>query len=177
VSNDLHEVRIEHGEDPGEACWVEGLFALLLDALAEAGRAHSDATVLFHAAVAERLGLNPTDHKVMSILERQGPLSAGDIAQRSGLATASVTALVDRLEQRGLARRHPDPGDRRRVLVEATAEGVARLEPYVAARRDSLTRLYATYTVDELALTLDPLQRSTERLRGDVARLSAGHDR
>jgi DNA-binding MarR family transcriptional regulator len=88
-----------------------------------------------------------------------------------------VTALVDRLEQRGLARRHPDPGDRRRVLVEATAEGVARLEPYVAARRDSLTRLYATYTVDELALILDFLQRSTERLRGDVARLSAGHDR
>src|SRR4029453_5253182 len=86
----------------------------LLDALTEAGRAHSDATVLFHAAVADELGLNPTDHKVMSILERRGPLSAGQIPQRTGLATASVTALLDRLETRGVVRRRSDPAARRR---------------------------------------------------------------
>jgi DNA-binding MarR family transcriptional regulator len=113
----------------------------LLDALTEAGRAHSDATVLFHAAVADQLGLNPTDHKVMSILERSGPLSAGQIAQRTGLATASVTALLDRLETRGFVRRRSDPADRRRVIVEATEVGVARFAPYFASRRDSLSRL------------------------------------
>jgi DNA-binding MarR family transcriptional regulator len=144
----------------------------LLDALAEAGRAHSDATVVFHAAVADRLGLNPTDHKVMSILERHGPLAAGEIAQRTGLATASVTALLDRLERRGFVVRRPDPTDRRRVIVEATAEGVARFAPYFAGRRDSLARLYAAYTVDELAVILDFLQRSSERLRDDVAHLT-----
>jgi len=149
----------------------------LLDALTEAGRAHSDATVLFHAAVADQLGLNPTDHKVMSILERSGPLSAGQIAQRTGLATASVTALLDRLETRRFVRRRSDPADRRRVIVEATEVGVARFAPYFATRRDSLSRLYADYTVDELAVILDFLQRSTDRLRSDVAGLTDGRDR
>jgi len=148
----------------------------LLDALTEAGRAHSDATVLFHAAVADQLGLNPTDHKVMSILERSGPLSAGQIAQRTGLATASVTALLDRLETRRFVRRRSDPADRRRVIVEATEVGVARFAPYFATRRDSLSRLYADYTVDELAVILDFLQRSTDRLRSDVAGLPDGRD-
>ena len=148
----------------------------LLDALTEAGRAHSDATVLFHAAVADQLGLNPTDHKVMSILERSGPLSAGQIAQRTGLATASVTALLDRLETGGFVRRRSDPADRRRVIVEATEVGVARFAPYFATRRDSLSRLYADYTVDELAVILDFLQRSTDRLRSDVAGLPDGRD-
>jgi len=148
----------------------------LLDALTEAGRAHSDATVLFHAAVADQLGLNPTDHKVMSILERSGPLSAGQIAQRTGLATASVTALLDRLETRRFVRRRSDPADRRRVIVEATGVGVARFAPYFATRRDSLSRLYADYTVDELAVILDFLQRSTDRLRSDVAGLPDGRD-
>jgi DNA-binding MarR family transcriptional regulator len=148
----------------------------LLDALAEAGRAHSDATVVFHAQVADRLGLNPTDHKVMSILERQGPLSAGEIARRTGLATASVTALLDRLERRRFVARRPDPTDRRRVIVEATTDGVAQFAPYFAGRKESLARLYAAYTVDELAVILDFLQRSTERLRDDVARLTPEPD-
>jgi DNA-binding MarR family transcriptional regulator len=145
----------------------------LLDALAEEGRAHSDATVLFHTAVADRLGLNPTDHKVMSILERHGPLPAGEIARQTGLATASVTALIDRLERRGFAARRSDPTDRRRVLVEAIPEGVARYTPYFMSRRDSLTSLYAPYTDEELAVILDFLHRSTERLRDDVTRLPA----
>lgn len=145
----------------------------LLDALAEEGRAYSDATVLFHTTVADRLGLNATDHKVMSILERDGPLPAGEIARRTGLATASVTALIDRLEHRGFATRRHDPTDRRRVLVDATPEGVARYAPYFAARADSLARLYAPYTDDELAVILDFLHRSAESLRDDATHLPA----
>jgi DNA-binding MarR family transcriptional regulator len=143
----------------------------LLDALTQVGREHSDATVIFHAAVAARLGLHPTDHKVMSLLERQGAMSAGEIAQRTGLATGSVTALIDRLEQRGLARRRPDPRDRRRVLVEATEAGVASFAPYFAPRRRSLARLFSRYTDDELAVIVDFLTRSTEHLRNDLAHL------
>jgi DNA-binding MarR family transcriptional regulator len=149
----------------------------LLDALTDAGRAHSDATVLFHGAIADRLGLNPTDHKVMSILERIGPLPAGEIARQTGLATPSVTALLDRLERRGFVRRRQDPTDRRRVIVEPTDEGIARFMPFFAARRDSLARLYAAYTVDELAVILDFLERSTARLRDDIARLTETFDR
>ena len=63
-------------------------------------RENSDATVLFHSTMANLLGLHPTDYKVLGILQRLGALSAGEIAQQSGLAPASVTNLIDRLENK-----------------------------------------------------------------------------
>ena len=144
----------------------------LLEALRGAGREHSDATVLFHALVAERLGLNPTDYKAMSLLERTGPLTAGEIAARTGLATPSVTALVDRLERRGVARRVRDPRDRRRVIVEPSPEGVAKAAVFFESPRPSLERLFASYTLGELQVILDFLTRSTQRLRNKTAKLA-----
>ncbi|MGH9157257.1 MAG: MarR family winged helix-turn-helix transcriptional regulator [Acidimicrobiales bacterium] len=143
----------------------------VLDALRRVGREHSDATVIFHTAVAERLGLHATDSKTMSLLERRGRLSAGEIAQSTGLTTAAVTALIDRLERRGLVQRTPDPSDRRRVMVEPTPDGIARFAPFFEAPRRSLARLYAPYATDELAIILDFLTRSAERLRAETRQL------
>src|SRR5262249_42899789 len=89
----------------------------LLQELSQVGREHSDATVLFHATMASLLDLHPTDYKALSMVERLGAMSAGEIAQHSGLAAASVTNLIDRLERKGFVRRGPDPRHRRRVSV------------------------------------------------------------
>lgn len=67
----------------------------LVGAIGEAGSENSTATVLFHAAIAERLGLGPSDHKALDILARHGPLTAGEIGEHTGLASASVTSLID----------------------------------------------------------------------------------
>lgn len=144
----------------------------LLDALRKAGREHSDATVLFHTTVAEQLGLSTSDHKTMSLLERVGPLTAGEIAEWTGLATPSVTALIDRLERRGLAQRVRDLRDRRRVIVKPTPEGVAKFAPFFESPRRSLARLFDPYTPEELEVILDFLTRSTQRLRGETAKLT-----
>src|SRR5215208_4255523 len=108
-----------------------GRRAELLESLALAGRASSVATVMFHTAVAARQGLNATEEKALDLLERSGPLTAGELARQTGLAPASVTGLITRLERKGLARRAPNPDDRRSVLVEADArrqqEATARL--------------------------------------------------
>ena len=84
----------------------------LVAALSRAGRIQSDATVMFHSAVAERMGLSVTEQKTIGILDRLGPLSAGEIAAHTGLATASVTSLIDRLEAKGFAQRVRDQKDR-----------------------------------------------------------------
>ncbi|MGH9212146.1 MAG: MarR family transcriptional regulator [Acidimicrobiales bacterium] len=143
----------------------------LLGALRVAGREHSDATVLFHTGVAHQLGLNATDAKALSVLQRRGPLAAGQIAVATGLTTAAVTTLIDRLERRGFVRRTRDVADRRRVIVEPTPEGIDRFAPFFASPQRSLGRLYAPYTDDELEVILDFLTRSTERLRSETARL------
>jgi DNA-binding MarR family transcriptional regulator len=147
--------------------------AAVLDALGRAGRAHSEATVIFHASLAERLGLNPTDAKVMSLLQRRGPTTAGEIAMSTGLTTASVTALVDRLERRSFVRRLPDPTDRRRVLVEVTEQAVDRFEGLLGSTARTLADLYDSYTIAQLEVVLDFLTRNAERLRGETAKLQA----
>jgi DNA-binding MarR family transcriptional regulator len=106
--------------------------------LAQAGREYSDATVLFHTTVAQLLDLNPTDYKTVSMLERLGPMSAGEIARWTGLAAASVTDLVDRLERKGFVRRASDPADRRRVMIEPVAQKVASARRHFDSARQAL---------------------------------------
>ncbi|MEO3794905.1 MarR family transcriptional regulator [Nonomuraea sp. B10E15] len=133
----------------------------LLEALSTAGRESSNAAVMYHSAMGARLGLGMTEEKTLDLLQRLGPLTAGELAQHTGLAPATVSGLVDRLESRWLVRRVRDTKDRRRVIVEINPEqlaGFAELfEPFVAA----LSHLYERYTDDELALILDYLKRST----------------
>jgi DNA-binding MarR family transcriptional regulator len=144
----------------------------LLQTLARVGREHSDATVLFHAAVAERLDLHPTDEKALSVLQRLGPLSAGDLARRTGLATASVTNLVDRLERKGFVRRVRDPRDRRRIVVEARPDRVEEAARLFQSTGSSLARLHHRYSVADLVVIADFLARNAARLRAETARLT-----
>lgn len=144
----------------------------LLDQLARVGRANSDATVLFHASIAGLLGLHPTDYKVLGMLEQSGAMSAGEIARQSGLAAASVTNLIDRLEHKGFVRRRDDPADRRRTMVEMEIDRVSSARALFASTRRSLARLYDRYSDHDLAVIADFLQRNAERLRTETGKLA-----
>ena len=137
----------------------------LLAAIAEAGRENSTATVLFHAAVAERAGLGPSDHKALDVLLRVGPMTAGELAERVGLTSASVTALVSRLEARGFVRRTQDVQDRRRVIIEPVLEGLDVLRRSFDVIQETLPALLASYSDVELATLLDFLVRSAAMMR------------
>ncbi|MBN1373683.1 MAG: MarR family transcriptional regulator [Anaerolineaceae bacterium] len=90
----------------------------LIEAVNEATRQQSTWTVMFHAAVANEIGLNITDHKCLDILLHQGPITAGKLAELTGLTTGAVTGVIDRLENAGYLRRERDPNDRRRVILQ-----------------------------------------------------------
>jgi predicted transcriptional regulator len=124
----------------------------LLTALRRVGREHSDATVLFHSALAGELGLHPTDYKALGVVQRLGPMSAGELGRRTGLAAASVTNLIDRLEARGFLRRESDPAE-----VSDNA--------FFASWQQSTARMWERYTDTELAVILDFLGDTAERLR------------
>jgi DNA-binding MarR family transcriptional regulator len=144
----------------------------ILDELARVGREHSDATVLFHSTIASLLDLHPTDYKVVGILERSGALSAGEIARRSGLAAASVTNLIDRLEKKRFVRRVTDPADGRRVLVEVAAGRIAGSARLFGSTRRSLAELFDRYSDRELSVIADFLRQNAERLRVETVRLT-----
>src|SRR5947208_4873450 len=80
-------------------------------------RRHSTAVVLFHHAVAERLGLGPTDHKCLDLLRERGAITGSELASITGLTTGAITGVVARLEQAGYIRRESDPHDGRKQIL------------------------------------------------------------
>ncbi|GAB3491254.1 MarR family winged helix-turn-helix transcriptional regulator [Flexivirga lutea] len=73
----------------------------------------------------EPFGLTPSQSRALGVIERYGaqPPRLSDVAARLDIAPRSATEVVDRLEQRGLVRRSPDPTDRRAVTIALTDEG------------------------------------------------------
>ena len=154
-----------------------GRRAELLRELEAAGRAQSAATVMFHSVLAAKRGLSATEEKALDLLERFGPLTAGELAKRSGLAPASVTGLVNRLEAKGFARRIANPNDRRSILVEVDPERVyAAMAPLFTDWVRSLEELYAGYTDEQLELILEFLTEVARRQQEATTRLTAGQD-
>jgi DNA-binding MarR family transcriptional regulator len=146
----------------------------LLASLNDGLRQLSAATILFHQAVADRLGMNITDHKCADILARSGPITAGDLARRTGLTTGAITGVIDRLEQGGFVRRARDAHDRRRVIVEPV---VKRMERVIAPLFESIGRataeLCARYSTEELAVIQDFTTRCQQLALAETGKLRA----
>ena len=138
---------------------------ILVEGILMAGRENSAATVMLHTAIAERWGLTATDTKTIDTLMRLGPVTAGEVATYTGLATASVTSLIDRLEKKGLVRRVRDPHDRRRVMVEPVRERLAGGDTVFGSIRQGFANLLERYSDEQLETIRDFMQRSSKRAR------------
>lgn len=148
---------------------------LLIDSVRTAVHGCQRAADALDDAVAERFGINRTDLRHLDLL-LDGPLSAGQLSERSGLSPAAMTTLIDRLERKGYVRRVRDGADRRRVFVELT--DLARKfawEAYGPVAQDTREVLRA-YSDDQLAAMRDFLsadrelhQRHHQRIRSETA--------
>src|ERR1043165_2223548 len=97
----------------------------LLEELSTVSRRYMASYALFNQAVADRIGLHPTDLQCLNLLTLEGgPVTTGRIAQLTGLTTGSATRLVDRLEKAGYVVRRRDAADRRKVLVLTVPEKI-----------------------------------------------------
>ncbi|WP_327356827.1 MarR family winged helix-turn-helix transcriptional regulator [Streptomyces sp. NBC_01304] len=144
----------------------------IIEELNEAGRESSAVTVMFHSALAAKQGLSATETKTLDLLQRDGPLTAKELAERTGLAPASVTGLVDRLSEKGFVRRVKHPTDRRRVLVEFRPEKVADLAELFDDWLGEVLEHYEEFSAAELETVLRFMRGATERQRRASARLS-----
>lgn len=133
----------------------------------------STAIVLFHEAVARRLGLNAAEHKALGMVVRSGPLPIGSLAPQLGVGITAVTGIVDRLERAGYVRRQPDPADRRRVLVVADEDRVPDLGGIFADLGQAMAAFTAKYDQRELAVITDYLDNTIRVLHEQTAKLAA----
>jgi DNA-binding MarR family transcriptional regulator len=154
---------------------------LLAMAFALAVRQTGSLMNLMGQAAAERVGINATDLNCLNILSFSGSLTAGELAKATGLTTASITGVVDRLEAAGFVRRERDQADRRRVVVTIVIEKALRevasvFAPMVADWQQLADR----YSDDELRLIVEfyglmeqIIRRHLDRLREPSAAAGA----
>jgi hypothetical protein len=117
-------------------------------------------TVVFHAAIADRLGLNASDHKCADLIcNETGPITAGRLAEITGLSTGAITGVVDRLERAGFVARVPDPEDRRRVVITGIEGRAPDMRHLFLPLMEGMATLCDTYTNDELTLIAGFMQR------------------
>jgi DNA-binding MarR family transcriptional regulator len=119
-------------------------------------------SVLISQTVAERFGLHTTDLEVLDLIYLRKEASAGELARATGLTSGSVTALIDRLADAGYVERHPDPEDRRKVLVRIRPAAIAPIEAVYMPMQARMFAMWSTYSSRELQLISDFLSRSTE---------------
>ena len=138
------------------------------------GRRLSTAIVLYHTAVAEALGLNLTDYKCLELLIRRGEdASPGQLSQDAGLSSATTTLVLDRLETKGLIRRVPTPGDRRRTDIQVTLSP-ALIEDFEVATRGMRGRMLAlaeAFSAPELAAIGRYLQGAAAALEASLTEM------
>jgi DNA-binding MarR family transcriptional regulator len=125
-------------------------------------RANQRATDEVDEIGARFFGINRTDSKCVDILDQHGSMSAGELARESRLTSGAITAVIDRLERAGIARRVADPSDRRRVLVELTPETRASIQQFMGPIGDRAAKSMGHYTDEQLELLIDFTRRGRQ---------------
>ena len=129
--------------------------AELTEELIHVARAREAANDAFDQVACQKLGVNRTDLRCMNIVENQGPMPAGRLARLSGLTTAAVTSVLDRLERAGYARRVRNGTDRRQVIVELTPRLAERAAQIWGPIAEEASHNMGRMSVDQLKLVID----------------------
>jgi len=134
-----------------------------LDSFRAASRKYSDTSILMHEAISRKAGLSGTDHKYIGLLIQNGPMTAGELSQRTGLTGGAITGLIDRLEKKKLAKREFDKEDRRKVFIVANeANTMKLLTPLFKELQQKTTKLLASYSDTELEIIKKYMLEATD---------------
>src|SRR5256885_4085548 len=110
--------------------------------------------VLYGQTVANVAGIANSDLECMDILYLEGRVTAGRLAEVTGLTTGAITGVVDRLEKAGLVRRERDEADRRKVYIATVPENIAGIGRFYVPMQQAMQKLWSTYSDAELQLLL-----------------------
>nr|WP_258773905.1 MarR family transcriptional regulator [Brachybacterium alimentarium] len=114
------------------------------------------------AARRSEVGVGAVSWRVVSTIERHGPLRLSEIADRERVSRPTATTVIQRLEEEGLVQREGDPTDSRSSLVTTTEQGSAQLAAWRRQLAVGVGGLLAPLPAEGLA-TLD---RAAEILAG-----------
>lgn len=109
-----------------------------------------------------RFGLNGGEFDVLATLRRAGQpysLTPTELYRSVMLSSGAMTNRLDRLEERGLVRRSPDPEDRRGLLITLTGEGLELIEEAVEAHVEGEEELLGSLDGEDRAQLANLLRK------------------
>jgi DNA-binding MarR family transcriptional regulator len=118
--------------------------------------------VLFNEQVAQRTGMSLTESQFTHLLALHGTMTPSQLGRASGLASGTVTGVLDRLEELGFVHRQRHPSDRRKIVVVLDEARVnAELAPHFAGQASLLAGAIARFGDAELEVIADFLEALT----------------
>jgi DNA-binding MarR family transcriptional regulator len=144
-----------------------------IDELMREMRLMSSFDSLFSQAVAERVGMHQTDIETMDLLNTLGPMTAGELSERTGLTSGATTRLIDRLERVGFVRRCADEADRRCVVIEPIHENLEQLGALFQPMADAMAELWSKLDDGELDVVIEFVRRNNAVVADINARMRA----
>jgi len=128
--------------------------AELMQELEHAMRKVSSQGAMFAKIVADLAGISSADMDCIDFVNVEGRMTAGRLAELSGLTTGAITGVVDRLEKAGFVRRERDESDRRKVFIVPVKEKMMEIgRPYELVKR-AMEKQCRAYTDAELKFLL-----------------------
>lgn len=128
-------------------------------------------SIHYNETMAARLGINSTDLECLDLVAFGSDVTAGALAEKTGLTTGAMTTAIDRLERAGFVERQRDGSDRRKVVVVASSAMRRRAEPIGAPMRKVINDVLARYEDEELIFLNRALGELCEAAKQVIASL------
>jgi DNA-binding MarR family transcriptional regulator len=110
--------------------------------------------------IGKRVRLRDLDFDCLDIIGRQGPISPSALAGRLGVHLATMTGVLDRLEQGGWVTRDRAPGDRRAVVLATLPERQRQVYAEFNGMNTRMGQVLARYSDDQLDTIVDFLRQT-----------------
>src|SRR3979409_163910 len=120
--------------------------AALMEELEQAVRRSSAQGVIFGQTLAHGAGISGPDLECLDFLNLEGRVTAGRLAEVTGLTTGAITGVVDRLEKAGLGRLERDDNDRRKVFIAIVPENIAKIGKFYQHMQRAMLKEWETYS-------------------------------
>lgn len=103
--------------------------------------------ILLHELACRQASISTADHYYLVLFARYGTMTAGELAQRTGLTTGAITGLMARLKKSKMIRRTFDPADRRKVILEPNLTRLAEhMDRYNKAYKIGFENLFKQFS-------------------------------
>lgn len=131
-------------------------------------------SIQMHEAIAREAGLPGTDHKYLGFLIQKGQMTAGELAELTGLTTGAVTGLIDRFEKKKLVKRLFAKDDRRKVFIEPDTEKIMALfAPLYKAYRSKIVELLGSFSTKEIKVIETYFSKAIDIMNDTTHKLNA----